>query len=67
MHTRMGAISTNEYSVLGWETVEIQDPVGTQSQLMNNDMQYAFATAFLDQHEDYGINVNEHHRRLRTR
>ena len=30
-------------------------------------MQYAFATALLDQLEDYGADVKEHHRRLRTR
>ena len=38
MHTRMGAISTDKYSVLSQETVGIQDPVGTQSKVMNNDM-----------------------------
>ena len=41
--------------------------MGTQSKSMNNDMQYAYTTALLDQLEDYGANVNEHHRRLRTR
>ena len=46
MHTRMGAISTDKYWVLGQETVGIQDPVGTQSKVMNNDMQYAFVAAF---------------------
>ena len=30
-------------------------------------MQYAFATALLDQLEDYGADVNEHSRELRTR
>ena len=30
MHTRVGAIGTDKYSVAGWETVGIQDPVGTQ-------------------------------------
>ena len=67
MHTRMGAISTDKYSELGQETVWIQDPVGTQSKAMNNDRQHAFATALVDQLEDYGANINEHHRRLRTR
>ena len=67
MQTRMGAISTDKYLVLGQETVQIQDPVGTKSKIMNNDMQYAFATAFLDQLEDYGTNVQEYHRRLRTK
>ena len=66
LHTRMGAIGTDKYSVLGQETVGIQDPVGNQSKVMNNDMQYAFATALLDQLEDYGAKVNENCRRLRT-
>ena len=66
MHTKMGAISTDKYLVLGQETVGIQDRVGTQSKVMKNDMQYAFATALLDQLEDYCTNVNEHCRRLRT-
>ena len=47
MHTRMGAISTDKYSASGWETVGIQDPVGTQSKVMNNNMQLAFAAALL--------------------
>ena len=63
----MGAISTDKYSVLGQETVGIQDPLGSKSKVKNNDMQYAFATSHLDQLEDYGTNVNEHCRRLRTR
>ena len=67
MHTRMDAIHTNKYLVPGWETLGIQDPVGTQSKVMNNNMQYAFATALLDQLEDYGNDINEHCRRLRTR
>ena len=29
MHTRVGAIDTDKYSVPGWETVGIQDPMGT--------------------------------------
>ena len=65
MHTRMGAISTHKYSVR--RPVGIQDPVGTQSKVMNDDIQYAFATALLDQLEDYSADVNEHHRRLRIR
>ena len=65
--TRVGTIGTDKYSVPGWETVGIQDPVGTQCKMLSNDMQYAFATALLDQLEDYGANVKEHHRRLRTR
>ena len=68
MHTRMGAISTDKYSVHGQKTVGIQDPVGTQSEVVNNDMQYAFATALLYQLEDYDTNANEQSAEdLRTR
>ena len=67
MHTRVGAIGTDKYSVPSWETVGIQDPVGIQCMALNNEMQYAFATALLDQLEDYGTDVKEHHRRLRNR
>ena len=67
LHTRVGAIGTDKYSVPGQETVGIQDPVGTQCKVLNNDMQYAFTPALLDQLEDYGTNVKEHCRRLRTR
>ena len=62
MHTRMGAIGTDKYLIPGQETVGIQDPVGMQCKVLSNDMQYAFATACLDQLEDYGANVKEHHR-----
>ena len=64
LHTRVGAIGTDKYSVPCWETVGIQDPVGTQCKVLSNDMQYAFTTAIL---EEYGANVKEHHRSLRTR
>ena len=67
MHTRMGAIGTDTYSVPGQETVGIQDPVGMQCKVLSNNMQYAFATAHLDQLEGYGTDVKEHHRRLKTR
>ena len=67
LHTRVGAIGTDKYSVPGWETVGIQDPVGTQCKVLRNDMQYAFVTALLDQLENYGTDVMEHYRRLRTR
>ena len=63
----MGAIGTDKYSVPGWETVGIHNPVGIQRKVLSNDMQYAFATALLDQLEDYGTDVMEHCRRLRTR
>ena len=66
LHTRVGAIGTNAYSVPGLETVRIEDPVGTQHMVLNNDMPFAFTSALLGQLEDYGINVREHHRRLRV-
>ena len=67
LYTKAGAIGTDKCSVLGWLTVGIQDPVGTQCMVLSNDMQYAFVSALLDQLEDYGANVKEHHRRLRNR
>ena len=67
LHTRVGAISINAYSVPSQGTVGIQDPVGTQYMVMSNDMQFAFVSALLDQLEDYGTNVREHCRRLRDR
>ena len=60
LQTRVGAIGTDKYSVPGQETVGIQDQVGTQCKVLSNDRQYAFATALLDQLEDYGANVKEH-------
>ena len=67
LHTRVGAIGTDKCSVPGQETVGIQDPVGMQCKELSNDVQYAFATALLDQFEDCGANVKEHCRRLMTR
>ena len=67
MHTRVGAIGTNSGSVPGWETAQIRDPAGAQHTVLSNDMQFAFASALLDQLEDYGANVREHCRRLRDR
>ena len=60
LHTRVSAIVTDKYLVPGQETVGIKDAVGTQCMVLNNDMQYAFATALLDQLEDYGADVKEH-------
>ena len=60
LHTKVGAIGTNVYSVPGQETVRIQDPVGTQYMVLSNDMQFTFAS-------DYGTNVREHCRGLRDR
>ena len=67
MHTRVGAIGTNSGSVPGQETVRIQDPTGAQHTVLSNDMQFAFASALLDQLEDCGANVREDHRRLKDR
>ena len=67
MHTRIGAVGTNRGSVPGQETVGIQDQAGTQCMVLSNDMQFAFASAFLDQLEGYGADVREHCRRLRVR
>ena len=67
MHTRVGAIGTNQCLVPGWEIVGIQDPVGTQCTVLCNDMQFAFTSALLDQLEDYGTIVREHCRRVRGR
>ena len=67
LHTRVDAIGTDMYSVPGQEIVGIQDPVGMQCKVLSNDMQYAFVTALIDQLEDYGTDVKEHHRRLMTK
>ena len=67
LHTRVGAIGTNAYSVPGQKTVRIQDPVDTQHTELSNDMQFAFTSALLDQLEEYGTDVREYYRRLRDR
>ena len=67
MHTRVGAIGINSSSVPGWETVGIQDLAGAQCTVLSDDMQFAFASALLDQHENYGVNVRKHCRKLRDR
>ena len=67
MHTRVGVIGTNSGSVPGQETVRIKDPAGAQHTVLSNDMQLAFASALLDQLEDYGANVRGHCRRQRDR
>ena len=67
LHIRVGAIGTNAYSVPGWETVGILDPVGTKHMVLSNDMQFDFTSALLDQLQDYGTDVREYCRRLRDR
>ena len=37
LHTRVGAIGTDKYSVPSQETVGIWDPVGTQCMVLNNE------------------------------
>ena len=62
----MGA-RTGQSSALGQENVGIQDSVGNKRMVLNYDIQNAFASALLDQIEDLGADVKEHHRRLRPR
>ena len=64
---RVGAIGVDQNSAPGQVTVGIQDSVGDKRMVLNYDMQNAFASALLDQLEDLGTNVREHHRRLRPR
>ena len=67
MHAKVGAIQTGQNSALGPKTVGIQDSVGDKRMILTYDMQNAFASALLEQLEDLGANVKEHHRRLRPR
>ena len=56
-----------QYSALGQEPVEVQEPVGGQKIVINNYMQLAYASALLDHLKGLGANVQCHHRRLRAR
>ena len=67
LSSRVNSIEADKYSASGWETVGSQGPVGTQGMGSRNEMQYAFASALLDQLEENGTDVREHHRRLRIR
>ena len=40
--------------------------MGSQKIVINNDIQFAYASALLDQLEDLGTYVQSHHRRLRA-
>ena len=64
---RVGAIGADQNSAPGQVTVGFQEPVGNRRMVTDYQMQNAFATALLDQLEDLGTNVTEHHRRLRPR
>ena len=61
---RVGAIGVDKNSAPGQVTVGIQDSAGDKRMVLNYDMQNAFTSALLDQLEDLGIDVREHHRRL---
>lgn len=56
-----------QYPALGQEPVVVQEPVGGQKIVINNDMQFAYASALLDHLEDLGADVQSHCRRLRAR
>ena len=64
---RVGAIGADQNSAPGQVTVGFWEPVGNRRMATDYQMQNAFATALLDQLEDLGANVTEHHRRLRPR
>ena len=67
IHTREGAKRTGQSSALGQRNVGFQGPVGNRRLVINHEMQNAFTSALLDQLEDLGTDVKEHHRRLRPR
>ena len=67
LSSRVNSIEADEYSASCQETVGNQGSVGTQGMGSRNEMQYAFASAILDQLEENGADVREHHRRLRIR
>ena len=50
----------------GEVTVRLQEPMGNR-RMDDYQMQNAFASALIDQLEDLGTDVEEHHRRLRPR
>ena len=64
---RVGAIGADQNSAPGQATVGFQEPVGNRRMVTDYQMQNVFATALLDQLEDLGTDVREHHRRLRPR
>ena len=47
--------------------MEVQEPVGGQRIVINEDMQLAYASALLDHLEDLGADVQSHCRRLTAR
>ena len=67
VHTKDSAIRAEQSLAIGQRHVKFQDPVGNRRLVMDHDMQNAFVSALLDELEDLGTNVNDQHRRLRTR
>ena len=49
------------------EPVKVQEPVGGQKIVINNDMQLAYTSAILDHLEDLAADVQSHSRRLSAR
>ena len=64
---RVDAIGADQNLAPGQVTVGFQEPVGNRRMVADYQMQNAFSTALLDQLEDLGANVTEHHRGLRHR
>ena len=67
VHTRERTVRAGQSSALGLRTVGFQDPVGNRILVMDHVAQNAFASALLDQPEDLGTDVKEHHRKPRPR
>ena len=67
LSSRVNSIEADKHSASGQETVGSQGPVGTQGMGSRNEMQYTFASALLDLHEENDAEVREHSRRLRIR
>ena len=67
-HTSMGVTRTDHSTALGWEAVGIQYTESPYKEVTLNEPVQSFdATALLDQLEELGVDVNEHHRRLQAR
>ena len=61
--TNLGSLNVDirragQYSVLGQELVEVQEPVDDQKIVINNDMQLAYASTHLAHLEDLGPMCN---------
>ena len=60
LSSRVNGIEADKYSASGRETVGSQGPVGTQGMGSRNEMQYAFASALLDQLEQNSNNLKDY-------